>query len=343
MNTDQTFCAEMLPLVSRTFALSIEALPGLLREPVRAAYLLCRMVDTVEDGNGVCFDDRVRLFALFDRAVADDDVAVRPFVDLCTQRMDGVESAERRLCHGADRVFRVFRALPDAQREAIRPHLQEMSRGMQEYVRRAEKAAMVGLRSMEDLERYCYFVAGTVGKLLTALFFQLVPTLDDDTRRSVEARAVSFGLGLQMVNIVKDVAADSARGSCFLPLPPAGASGLVFGDLLDPGHREGALRVVRAICSKAREHLVRAQEYTELWPVPDGIPIRLFCAVPLALALATLDEVEHGQDTLHRNRNPKVSRESVARILHDAQGAVTSNDALDRLFGTLSRPPAALG
>ncbi len=340
MNADQAFCAEMLPLVSRTFALSIEALPDRLRAPVRVAYLLCRMVDTVEDGSGIPFDDRLRLFALFDQALADDQAELRPFVALCASCMPVVETSERQLCLGAAGVFREFRALPPAQREAIRPQVQEMSSGMQEYVRRAQQDPAVGLHSMADLERYCYFVAGTVGQLLTALFVQVVPSLDENTRCSVEARAVSFGLGLQMVNIVKDVAADSARGSCFLPLSPAGSPELALDNLLDPGHREVALGVVRATCAKAREHLLRAQEYTELWPVPEGIPIRLFCTVPLALALATLDEVEHGQDTLRRGRNPKVSRESVARILLDAQRAVASNDALDRLFGALGGSPA---
>ena len=58
--------------------------------------------------------------------------------------------------------------------------------------------------------------------------------------------------------------------------------------LLDPERREGGLTVARAVAQRAREHLSRARDYTLLWPLPEGEPVRLFCAVPLALALATL-------------------------------------------------------
>ncbi|MBL8742584.1 MAG: squalene/phytoene synthase family protein, partial [Myxococcales bacterium] len=46
---DRAFCDEVLPGVSRTFALSIQALVPELREAICVAYLLCRIVDTVED------------------------------------------------------------------------------------------------------------------------------------------------------------------------------------------------------------------------------------------------------------------------------------------------------
>ncbi|MCU0627289.1 MAG: squalene/phytoene synthase family protein, partial [Gemmatimonadaceae bacterium] len=39
----------ILPRVSRTFALSVRVLPGDLGRAVLAAYLLCRIADTIED------------------------------------------------------------------------------------------------------------------------------------------------------------------------------------------------------------------------------------------------------------------------------------------------------
>ena len=44
-----TLRATMLPQVSRTFAPGIDVLPGPLADPVRLAYLLCRVADTIED------------------------------------------------------------------------------------------------------------------------------------------------------------------------------------------------------------------------------------------------------------------------------------------------------
>ena len=63
---DRLVCRDMLPRVSRTFALSIEALPESLREPVRVAYLLCRVVDTIENELEVPQAERALRFDTFD-------------------------------------------------------------------------------------------------------------------------------------------------------------------------------------------------------------------------------------------------------------------------------------
>lgn len=44
-----TYQDEILPKVSRTFALTIPQLPPELRRAVANAYLLCRIADTIED------------------------------------------------------------------------------------------------------------------------------------------------------------------------------------------------------------------------------------------------------------------------------------------------------
>ena len=46
---DEAYQDQILPLVSRTFALTIPQLPASLGGPVTSAYLLCRIADTIED------------------------------------------------------------------------------------------------------------------------------------------------------------------------------------------------------------------------------------------------------------------------------------------------------
>jgi phytoene/squalene synthetase len=325
---DRGFCSQMLPKVSRTFALSIGALPEALRDPVRLAYLLCRIVDTIEDDARVVGPARERLYDLFDHLLADDGADPAIFESLCAELDLGAGTDDQELCLGAGRVFRCFRALPVRQRAAVRPHVAEMSRGMREFTCRADEVKELRLRDLDELERYCYFVAGTVGKLLTALFEQEVPGLGPELLTPIRSRAVSFGIALQIVNIVKDVAEDFTRGDCFLPQRLAEDEGVPLDALLDPEHRAGGLRVIGAICARAREHLRRATEYTMLWPVEGGREVRMFCTVPLALALATLHEVENGSDTLVPGKTPKVSRDCVQRVFGDAQRAIGDNDTL---------------
>ena len=315
-HADDVRCQELLPRVSRTFALSIEALPEELRRPVRTAYLLCRVVDTIEDAAGISRERREALFDAFDAAVSADLTLLGP-LDLSGAH--GVKPDDLQLVAEADAVLRVFRGLAAAQRGAIRPRVLEMSRGMREYCSRpAAPWGGVEISTLDDLERYCYFVAGTVGELLTDLFLDYARLDDPTQRRALKARAVSFGLGLQLVNIVKDVAEDFERGVCFVPRELADQHGVRLERLLDPAQRDAGLAAIGRLTALARQHLRRAREYTELWSSPRGGPVRLFCTVPLALAVATLDEVERQEDTLRPGRAPTVSRETVLDVVRSA-------------------------
>ena len=361
---DRAFCDRMLPGVSRTFALSIQNLPPDLRDAVCVSYLLCRVVDTVEDDRRLPPADRQALFDVFDdtlAAAAVGDVTAGPsFEERAQGHGLGPTKLEAELCGGAASVFRAFASLPEVQRRAILPRVVEMSKGMREYSIRADEEGGLRLRDVPDLERYCYYVAGTVGELLTDLFV-LSCAVDGKARRELEARAVSFGLGLQLVNILKDVAEDAVRGDCFLPVGTAKAYGLdlsigseetapLSSRVLDGPERPKALALLRALSSRAREHLARAEEYTLLWPTdPAGAQIRLFCAVPLALALGTLREVELGDDALRPGRAPAVTRAFVMAAFEAAvaacAGPAEEGDAgLRSLFdrsraGVAGRPP----
>src|SRR5512147_1483877 len=63
MSSPVEFCRDILPEVSRTFALNIPVLPSPLDEVVTIAYLLCRIADTVEDEAAVGVAERRALLA----------------------------------------------------------------------------------------------------------------------------------------------------------------------------------------------------------------------------------------------------------------------------------------
>jgi farnesyl-diphosphate farnesyltransferase len=328
---DRAFNEQMLPLVSRTFALSILALPPALREPIGIAYLLCRIVDSVEDA-----DRRRALFDAFD-ALLEDDGADPAGFERAFQVGIEVSDAERTLCRRAGATFRRFRALPAPKREAIRPSVREMSRGMRMYSARADAEGAIRIRDVADLERYCYYVAGTVGELLTALFEQETPSLDGATRDELRTLAVPFGLGLQLVNIVKDVVEDATRGVCYLPMDVLAKHGTSVERLLEPEERAKGRAALAEVCALGRRHLEAATRYTLLWPASEGASVRTFCAGPLALALATLLEVERGADALVPGREPKINKALVAELLAGTRRAADADASLKRLFERASQ------
>ncbi|HEX4512633.1 MAG TPA: squalene/phytoene synthase family protein, partial [Polyangiaceae bacterium] len=130
---DTAWCRRLLPRVSRTFALSIAMLPPSLRDAIGDAYLLCRIVDSIEDDPRLSLEARTRLFDVFDAALGDDASDEMKLESAARNANVGETAAERELCSHAGAVLRAFRALERAQRDAIRPKVLEMSRGMREY------------------------------------------------------------------------------------------------------------------------------------------------------------------------------------------------------------------
>ena len=73
----------------------------------------------------------------------------------------------------------------------------------------AGDAGPVDLQSWEELDLYCYRVAGTVGLMMMRVF-----GLEEE---AVEPRALDLGRGMQLTNILRDVAEDAAAGRIYLP------------------------------------------------------------------------------------------------------------------------------
>jgi phytoene synthase len=67
----------------------------------------------------------------------------------------------------------------------------------------------VRVADREQLERYCYHVAGVVGLMMTRVF-----GLQD---RQYEAQAIQLGNAMQLTNILRDVAEDWRRDRVYLP------------------------------------------------------------------------------------------------------------------------------
>ncbi|MBB3112892.1 phytoene synthase [Paenibacillus phyllosphaerae] len=70
---------------------------------------------------------------------------------------------------------------------------------------------MTQYSTLEELESYCYLVAGTVGEML-------LPVLHDASDEDVVRAGIQLGKAMQIVNIVRDIGEDLGRGRRYVPL-----------------------------------------------------------------------------------------------------------------------------
>lgn len=326
--TPWQWCEVMLPRVSRTFALCIRFLPEEVRRPVLLSYLLCRVADTVEDAPELTPTRKRELLDLFAGALADPAVELTPLAGAMSERCD----ADAQVAARADLVVRLLHEQQPAIRRAVVPWVEEMCRGMAEFASSRPQVTEDGvpLRFLEteaDLDRYCYFVAGTVGHLLTALFATLRPRITPQAATRLDALAEDFGAGLQLVNILVDVANDRQRGVSFVPETVCRAEGLVAADLLSPGQQLQARAALAQVAQRARQRLQKAREYCLIMPRTE-YQLRLFCLVPYYLALRTLRALERDHLYPAVGQRVKVGRSVVYRTVAAARVCAASNHLL---------------
>jgi farnesyl-diphosphate farnesyltransferase len=316
----------MLPRVSRTFALCIRFLPSDIRTPVLLSYLLCRIADTIED-NVILSVERKRALLM---GFAEQLTVMTPAVGEIESSLPVEGGADGVLVGSAGRVLRVFAGQDAEVRGVITPWVREMCRGMAEYAPQRIRTSgedsreLSALATEHDLEAYCYFVAGTVGHLLTELFGGLRPLVPRDTMDRLDGLAESFGAGLQLTNIIIDVSDDQRRGVSYVPEDLCRRQGISSGALLQPAEHRRARAVMGHLIRKARRHLADAVMYCELLPKGEH-QIRLFCLLPVFLALRTLREVESSPVFPVAGQRVKIGRAAVYRTVAAARLCASSN------------------
>jgi farnesyl-diphosphate farnesyltransferase len=329
------FCRDVLPAVSRTFALSIKLLSGELGAAVRCAYLLCRIADTIEDEPALAAPAKAELLDAFVRCF--DDTAA---ADRFSQRTAGLrgDDAHLRLLANTGLVFVAYRALGEASRAHLRRWVTEMVGGMRRFV--LTHPAGIRIQTLEEYKEYCYYVAGTVGYLLTDLWHEHEPRIGLREHTMLRERCGAFGEALQTVNILKDVARDAEHeNSIYIPEQVLRSHGSAHATILTTDHRAQTRAALATLVQLAWRDLDDATTYLLMIP-RRAVAIRLFCALPLLFAYATLRDLTRADTGPLTGQAIKISRREVRSITARSILSVWSNRALSRLVERTRTKPA---
>ncbi len=331
LERDLAYQAEILQGVSRTFALTIPQLPAPLRDAVGNAYLLCRIADTIED-EAALSAARKREFSERWVGVVEGSEDARAFSDdLIVLLTRSATEAERDLIANVPRVMRITDGFSAAQRQAMLRCVRIMTHGMTEF---QEGTSLEGLNDLQHLDRYCYHVAGVVGEMLTELFCDYSEEIDA-RREELFALSASYGQGLQMTNILKDIWEDRSRGACWLPRSVFLAAGFDLRSLApgqaDPGFVEGLNRLIAIV----GQHLANALRYILLIPAHET-GIRRFCLWALGMAVLTLRRT-YTTPAFGSGQEVKISRRAVKAVVVTTSALARSDAALKILFTGLGR------
>ncbi len=327
----QDYQDDILQKVSRTFALTIPQLPKSLRRVVANAYLLCRIADTIEDESALSAEQKQHFHESFLHVVADDADAAAFAEELTPLLRNDALDAEKDLIRHTDTIVAITRSFNPNQRAALNRCLAVMCHGMPRFERHA---SVRGLSNQASLDRYCYYVAGVVGETLTALFCDYARIVGRQRDRMMHL-GLSFGEGLQMVNILKDFWEDHRRGVCWLPQNLFARMGVDLGRVDKQRYQPGFGKAYAKLIGIAYTHLRNGFEYTLMIPDRES-GIRRFCLLALALAVQTLQRIRRNPD-FRSGSEVKVSHRVVTNTLIMTRLFAGSDRVMRRWFGRLGR------
>jgi farnesyl-diphosphate farnesyltransferase len=329
---------DLLRQVSRSFYLTLRVLPSAVRDQIGLAYLLARTTDTVADTELVPTEQRLIALQRLGTRIAAQSGSPLDFGDLARQQGSPPEQV---LLNRCEETFSLLQTLSEADARLVRNVLATITSGQELDLRRfghASAAAPVALGTEEELDDYTWRVAGCVGEFWTRICrAHLFPNATLDEPRLIED-GIRFGKGLQLVNILRDMAADLQRGRCYLPSPGLRNQGLAPGDLLDP-KRFTELRPL--FC----RYLDRAQTYLHSgWSYTNRLPwrcvrVRLACSWPILIGLDTIELLRQA-NPLDPEQRVKVSRQRVKALIRCSIVRYPWPGAWSRMVAT---GPAAMG
>lgn len=296
-----SFYHQHLENVSRSFSFCIMQLVPPAKEWVALSYLLCRIVDTIEDSiwpDNQLQRNAFQQFKLF----LDSPPSKNEFIKWFNCFPDEIPVVEKKLIADLPLLLIDKKELPPEIQDQLIHTISNMIDGMLYFLNHYKKNSVLTLPSLAATNQYCFFVAGIVGELLTRIYTYLIPEFEWTDPLVIQS--FHFGIFLQKINILKDQASDQSAGRCYISSRDSLRASL----LINAGE---SLNYIKAI------------------PIVSGRTYRLFCSWSLFIGLASLKWIDK---SWQMKESYKISTHETSYILSQVRQIIDDNYALELLF-----------
>lgn len=148
----------------------------------------------------------------------------------------------------------------------------------------------VGYETLEDLLRYCYHVAGTVGLMLN-------PILAGYDEPKLYPFAVHLGHAMQITNILRDIGEDYQQGRIYIPRAILKEANYSLNDLDNGKINNGLVDVIERLAKVALKYYDEALKDLSLYPKDTAKPLGL----SIVFYRAILDAIrDNGYDVFRK-------------------------------------------
>jgi farnesyl-diphosphate farnesyltransferase len=317
----------ILRSVSRSFYLSIRFLPRQLREPIALAYLLARTTDTVADTTRVPGTVRMEALKMFSDGIlgkASRKMVVNQVASFVPLQEN---AAERTLLDSLSDCLEWLEQIERADRDDIRAVLEKITHGQMLDLHRFNDTTKVrALETAADLDEYTYLVAGCVGEFWTRLCFRHLRNFASLIQDEMLALGRRYGMGLQLINVLRDAGPDLRAGRCYFPNDELVAIGLSAAQILSESDR--LQPIYKRWMDKAQDGLACGMQYSR---AIRNRRVRAATVLPALIGARTLALLRQaGASALHQTI--KVPRREVRAMILSLVVHLASRSRIDSIF-----------
>jgi farnesyl-diphosphate farnesyltransferase len=182
------------------------------------------------------------------------------------------------------------------------------------------------LATAAELDEYTYLVAGCVGEFWTRLCFRHVRRFTKRSEIEMAQLGKRYGMGLQLINVLRDAGSDLRNGRCYFPEDELNAARLTAADILrEPDRFRPIYREWR---EKAEAAIGSGMQYCR---AIRNRRVRAATVLPALIGARTLALLRDAGTTALR-RTIKVPRKEVRSTVWSLAVTFASQSEIDEIF-----------
>ncbi len=284
--------------VSRSFYLTLRLLPADIRELISLGYLLARASDTIADTAHIPWRERKECLRLFRDDFLEGEASAALLGVLSQKFANQKHEGERVLMAQVSPLFRSLYQFDADEQAMLTQVIETIIEGQLwdlEYFQESKELQHVD--SAQQLELYTYQVAGCVGEFWTQVLAHHDYIASEDVERMLR-EGINYGKGLQLTNIIRDIAEDFENGRVYIP----GGQNT----------REGVIESSESWMNTAVGYLKDGIDYSKALPVGR---LKTATILPARLGLKTLELLKNSSSEQRAISRVKISRTTVFATL----------------------------
>ena len=304
----------LLERTSRSFFITLRALPPKIRGQVGLLYLLARVADTIADSKQGETSLLLQALQQYNERTQGRSESLPDLRELA--ELQGNDS-EAELLRNVTSIIACLENLSEGDQDIIRKCLDIIVSGqsldLQRFGIANEGGVISPLEHEDELDDYAYRVAGSVGEFWTSMTLEHLFNVNAEKERKLFANGIRFGKALQLTNILRDIPEDLRFGRCYIPKDSLAEIGLVPSDLLEAENMDRFRPLYTRYIDMASAHMDAAIEYIRMLPYSQ-FRLRGACMLPVLIGQRTLTMLRN-QNVLDTENRVKVLRPEIEELI----------------------------